>query len=54
MERKYVTVKEALQVLGILRTTLYELIRTGEMPVRRFRGAVRIPVEALQWHQPAA
>lgn len=42
-------IPEAAAALGISRTTLYELINSGQLPVVRIgtRG-VRIPVKALQ------
>lgn len=42
-------IPEAARALGISRTTLYELINSGQLPTVRIgsRG-VRIPVKALQ------
>lgn len=51
--RATVTVTEAAEILGIGRTTAYELARTGwldndrTIPVRRFRSRLVVPVPAL-------
>jgi excisionase family DNA binding protein len=49
MERVLHRIPEAAAALGISRTTLYELINSGQIPTVRIgsRG-VRIPVKALQ------
>lgn len=43
-----VTVEEAAAQLSISTRTVRRLIDSGELPVRRIRGAVRIPYSALQ------
>jgi excisionase family DNA binding protein len=40
--------KEAAASLGVGRTTLYELLRTGELPAVHIGRSVRIPTHALQ------
>lgn len=39
--------KQALVELGIGRTTLYHLIRTGDLPIVEFRGCKRITAEDI-------
>lgn len=46
------TVEEAAQALHLGRNTVYELIRTGQIPSLRVGRAIRIPQAALQeWIQ---
>jgi excisionase family DNA binding protein len=42
-----ITLEQARVELGISRTTLYQLIRTGELPVIHLRGCKRIAPEAI-------
>ncbi|MFN7478746.1 MAG: helix-turn-helix domain-containing protein [Armatimonadota bacterium] len=42
-----ITLEQARVELGISRTTLYHLIRTGELEVIHLRGCKRIAPEAL-------
>ncbi len=39
--------EEAAAVLGIGRTTLYDLLRTGQLPSVRIGASRRVPVRAL-------
>jgi excisionase family DNA binding protein len=42
--------EEAAELLGVGRSTIYELMREGELPVVHIGCAARIPVEELrQW-----
>jgi excisionase family DNA binding protein len=41
------TVSQAAQALAVGRTTLYELIRGGELEVIRIGRSTRIPVDAI-------
>ena len=49
MERKPLFVKpaEAARLIGCSRTSIYELIQSGEVPAVRFGGMLRIPLVAL-------
>lgn len=46
--RLLLRVEEAAEALGISRTTLYELLRAGSIPVIHIGRSVRIPVVALE------
>lgn len=48
VRRATVTLAEAAQVLGISRSTAYELARTGELPVLRLGRRLVISKRALQ------
>ena len=45
--RATLTLPEAAQVLGISRSTAYELARTGKLPVLRLGRRLVIPTNAL-------
>jgi excisionase family DNA binding protein len=47
MKNSLHTLKEAMKYLGVSRTTLYHLIRSGELPVVELRGCKRIAPEDL-------
>ncbi len=47
MERRLLRIPEAATALGIGRTTLYEMVRRGEIPIVRIGRAVRIPATAI-------
>jgi excisionase family DNA binding protein len=47
-ERLAVSVTEAAQMLGISRTLAYRLVRTGELPSRRFQGRIIVPLVDLR------
>jgi len=44
---KTVTIDEAGRVLGVSTSTVWRMIRTGELPSFRARGRRRVPVAAL-------
>ena len=44
---RLLTFKQTIDELGISRTTLYQLIRTGELPVVELRGCKRIATEDI-------
>ena len=44
----YLTPEEARAYLNLGRTTLYDLVRRGEIPAVRFGKVLRIPREALK------
>ena len=46
--REWLTYKEAEQLVGLSRTTLWKLIGNGEVEYRRIGRAVRINRESLQ------
>ena len=48
MEKLLLRVGEAIEITGLGRTKLYELIGSGEIPSVRVGSAVRIPVSALR------
>ncbi|HLH24961.1 MAG TPA: helix-turn-helix domain-containing protein [Chloroflexota bacterium] len=62
MERQTVTVEEAAQYLGISRSTAYDAVKRGELPVVRIGRRYVVPRQALErmlseaWEQryPAA
>lgn len=40
-------VPEAAAILGVSRDTAYQAVKSGELPVIRLRGALRVPTAAL-------
>jgi excisionase family DNA binding protein len=48
MERLFLKPREAAEVLGVGRTLLYELLKSGQIPSCRIGKTIRIPVEALR------
>lgn len=46
--RLLLTVVEAAEVLGIGRSTMYELIRTGQVEVVHLGRCARVPTTALE------
>jgi excisionase family DNA binding protein len=42
------TVSEAAELLGISRATAYRLVESGDLPAKRFRGAVRVSLPFLE------
>jgi len=48
MERQTMTVEEAAQVLGIGRSSAYEAVRRGELPVIRIGRRYVVPRAALE------
>lgn len=51
--REWLTYKEAEQLVGLSRTTLWKLISTGEIEYRRVGRAVRINRESLEAYMRA-
>ena len=52
VERIMVTPEEAGKLLGISRSTAYELVRRKSIPARRVGSRIRIPLDALRaWAQ---
>jgi len=49
MERQTVTVEEAAQILGIGRSSAYEAVRRGDLPVIRIGRRYVVPRLALEW-----
>jgi excisionase family DNA binding protein len=47
VRRLTLTVGEASQVLGVSRSSAYELVRRGELPSMRLGRRIVIPVRAL-------
>ena len=48
MEKLTLTITEAAQLLGISRTTAYELARQGKIPVLRLGKRLVVPKAALE------
>ena len=48
MERELLRVNEVAQILGLGRTTTYELIRTRVIPSIRLGKTLRVPEKALR------
>mgnify|MGYP001155198368 CR=1 FL=1 len=47
MERLLLTAQEAAQSLGVSRTKIYDLMRSGRLRSVKIGGSRRIPVDAL-------
>ena len=45
--RKYYSVKEVADYLGISRSTAYEIIGAGNLPAKKFGGSVKVSREAI-------
>jgi excisionase family DNA binding protein len=45
--RKYLTVAEVAEHLGVGKTTVYKLIGSGKLQAKKIEGAARIHVHAL-------
>ena len=45
--RRTYSVNEAAAILGISRTTVYQCVRTKELPSLRFRGRIVIPAAVI-------
>ena len=45
---RWITVTEAATMLGIGRSTAYDMVRTKELPSVRIRNCIRIPLGALE------
>lgn len=49
MTRRFHSVREVVEVLGISRTAAYQLVRNGDLPSVRIAGAgIRVPTDALE------
>ena len=48
MEQLLITVNQAADKIGLGRTTLYQLIRRGDLPTRSDRGARRVAIADLE------
>ena len=48
MEKLLLNTSEAAQVLGICRSKLYELLRSGRLESVRIDGSRRIPADVLE------
>lgn len=44
----WVSPQEVQVFLGLSRSTVYEMIRCGDIPSRRFRTRIRVPKESLR------
>ena len=54
MTKRFHSVREVVEVLGISRTAVYELIRSGELPsVRMGSAGIRVPTVALEHYAEA-
>jgi excisionase family DNA binding protein len=48
MDKLVLTVNEAAQLLGVGRSKVYDIIRTGELPSIRIGSCRRVPMDALR------
>ena len=48
MERLLLTVDEAAEALALSRSTIYRLLKSGDLVATRIRTAVRIPESSLR------
>jgi excisionase family DNA binding protein len=48
MERLLLRPTEAADLIGVGRSTIYELIATGEVPSLKIGSSVRVPVDGLR------
>ena len=48
MERLLLRPAEAAEAIGVCRSRIYELLRSGELPCVRIGGSVRVPVAGLR------
>jgi excisionase family DNA binding protein len=48
METKLLKIEETAKMLGVGRSTAYEMIRREELPVVKMGRSVRVPVTALK------
>ena len=48
MDRLLLRPAETAAAIGIGRSKVYELLRSGELPSIRIGGSVRVPVDALR------
>ena len=48
MERLLISVEEAAEMLGVGRSTVYDLMRVGKIPSVRIRRCRRVPVDGLR------
>jgi len=46
MAEKYLSIREVAQIGGVSYETIWEMVRSGELPAVRFRNSVRIPESA--------
>jgi excisionase family DNA binding protein len=44
----FVSPAEAAKLLGMSRSKMYELLRAGVIPSRKFGASIRIPVRSLE------
>ena len=50
MEKLLLKPVEVAEILGVSRTTAYDLIRSGDLPAIRVRGHLRVPLASVrQW-----
>ena len=47
LERRTYTVEEAAQILGISRSSAYEAVRKGEIPIIKIGKLLRVPAAQL-------
>jgi excisionase family DNA binding protein len=48
IERLLLRPEEAREILGLGRTKIYQLISSGQLPIVRIGGSVRIPMDELK------
>ena len=48
IERQFVDGPEAARFLGVSKATISNLVASGQLPVKRYGRAIRIPLPALE------
>ena len=48
MEKILLRAREVAEALGVAKSTAYELMATGQLPVVRIGRSVRVPLDALR------
>ena len=48
---RYLAPKEVAEALGLGLTKVYDLVRTGQIPHRRFGKRIVVPRQWVEWHE---
>lgn len=46
-QKLYYSVQEYMQITGLSRSTVYRLVKKGELPIYRYSSRVLIPIQAV-------